>query len=285
MKYLVITADDYGMDKTVNEAIDDCIQSKVVLSTNVMTNMDDAIEAKTLKKRFPYISVGIHYNFTVGRPLSQVNEVPSLIDESGYFLSYREIRRREQQGVYRHNEVILEMENQYKRFLEIAGYCPDYWNTRENVHVDRQLYRLFRDKSLEFGITKMRSHDRLYVRPSERNDRSLKWLVMEPLKKVVIGRWNRENRNKAIDSPDGLLLFMYEADKNDLSYWMENIRWGNNSFAETAIHPAVSDNCVYFGRITAQRIWEYRTYSDPQVARLALSKGIVLCNYSMESAQ
>lgn len=41
---LIITADDYGMCQSVNRAIDECIKAKVVLSTNVMTNMEYAGE-------------------------------------------------------------------------------------------------------------------------------------------------------------------------------------------------------------------------------------------------
>ena len=35
MKKLIITADDYGMGDMVNRAIDECIEARVVLSTNV----------------------------------------------------------------------------------------------------------------------------------------------------------------------------------------------------------------------------------------------------------
>lgn len=90
---LIITADDYGMCDSVNRAIDACAEARVVLSTNVMANMDKAEEAFDLKKRFPYISVGIHYNFTVGKPLSPADQVRSLIHQDGTFLSYPEIRK------------------------------------------------------------------------------------------------------------------------------------------------------------------------------------------------
>ena len=62
-KKLIITADDYGMCDSVNRAIEECIAKKVVLSTNVMTNMECAADAATLREKYPYVSIGIHYNW------------------------------------------------------------------------------------------------------------------------------------------------------------------------------------------------------------------------------
>ena len=123
------------------------------MSTNVMANMDKAEEAFDLKKRFPYVSVGIHYNFTVGKPLSPADQVRSLIHQDGTFLSYPEIRKKCKEGTYNFKEIAWEMKLQYKRYREICGE-PDYWNTHENVHVYPKLYQLFRDEALGVGVKK-----------------------------------------------------------------------------------------------------------------------------------
>ena len=39
MKKLIITADDYGMSRAVNDAIDAGIAAGLITSTNVMVNM------------------------------------------------------------------------------------------------------------------------------------------------------------------------------------------------------------------------------------------------------
>lgn len=284
MKYLMITADDFGMDKSVNDAVYACVRAGVVLSTNVMTNMEYAYEARSLKKDFPFLSVGIHYNFTVGKPISSAEDVPSLIDQKGEFLSYRQIRERESAGHYKPSEVVLEMERQYRRFVEIAGYEPDYWNTHENVHVNRELFHLFRDTSKEWGITRMRNHNRLYVRPSRKNDRSRKWLFMEPFKRLVLKRWEAETRRVELIMPDGLLLYLQESDKMNPEYYFGSIRWGKRNFGEMAIHPSTKGDCRYFGEITSQRVWEYETYSNPQMLEIARANGVKLCNFCRVSA-
>ena len=48
MKKLIITADDYGMSKAVNDAIDAGIAAGLITTTNVMTNMPYYEEAVKL---------------------------------------------------------------------------------------------------------------------------------------------------------------------------------------------------------------------------------------------
>lgn len=49
MKQLIITADDYGMSRAVNDAIEAGMAAGLITTTNVMTNMPLYKEAKTLK--------------------------------------------------------------------------------------------------------------------------------------------------------------------------------------------------------------------------------------------
>ena len=75
MKQFIITADDYGMCSIVDKAIDDCASAGLLTSTNVLVNQDDLEAAKTLRNRFPNVSVGMHWNVTDGKPVCNKNEV------------------------------------------------------------------------------------------------------------------------------------------------------------------------------------------------------------------
>ena len=86
MKKILITADDYGMCQPVDTAIDECIAAGLVTTTNVILNMETLNNAKTLKTRFPHISVGIHWNVTTGKPLLETEQISTLVDENGIFL-------------------------------------------------------------------------------------------------------------------------------------------------------------------------------------------------------
>ncbi|MBQ8783268.1 MAG: ChbG/HpnK family deacetylase [Clostridia bacterium] len=281
MSKLIITADDYGMCEAVNIAIEDCIKSKVVLSTNVMTNMAFCENATALKKKFSDLSIGIHYNLTAGIPLSPIDKIRTLVDEDGKFLSYDKIRQACKNKSYDYNQIRIELQAQYKRYVEICGE-PDYWNTHQNVHVYPKLYELFRDTSLEFGIKKMRSHQRIYVPSSNGiSDKSLKWTLTNPFKRIMLNNWQHNSAQKGVVSPDGLLVRMNEHDKLNLAYLFDNISWGKSSLAELIIHPSVSADGEFFGKVTHERVREYEVFSDSSVLDLAKRSNIEIVNFEL----
>lgn len=280
MKKLIITADDYGMCEDVNKAIEECTAAGIVLSTNVMANMPCCEATAKLKEKFPDLSVGLHYNFTVGTPLSPIDDVRDLVDNDGVFLSYENIRRKCKNKTYNFGQIKTEMEAQYKRYVEICGE-PDYWNTHQNVHVYPDLYALFRDVSLEFGIRKMRSHQRIFVPASNgKSDKSLKWTLTNPVKCRMLDAWQKGSKKLGVIAPDGILVRMNEADKLNLPYLLENIKWRNNSIAELIIHPSVTPDCEYFGAITEGRVREYEVFSNPDVIRIAAELNIGISNFN-----
>lgn len=281
MKKLIITADDYGMCDSVNRAIDECIEAKVVLSTNVMTNMEAANEAAFLKKKYPYVSVGLHYNFTVGCPISPIDKVRSLVDDNGEFLSYSKIREKCKNKTYSVDEILCEMKAQWERYLEICGE-PDYWNTHENVHVYPRVYQLFTEQALEFGITKMRSHQRIFVPSSTGvSDKSLKWTITNPIKQIMLNSWQASSAKKGVSSPDGLLVRMNEEDKLKLEYLFSNINWQKNEVAEIAIHPSKDGNNKYFGEITELRVKEYECFSSKKVLDIANKANLEIVGFEV----
>ncbi len=282
MHRLIITADDYGMCEEVNKAIDECVKAKVVLSANVMPNMPCVNAAADLKERFPYLSVGLHYNLSAGFPLSPVDKVPSLVDADGRFLSYNKIREACKNKTYDYSQIKTELEAQYKRYREICGE-PEYWNTHQNVHVYPGLYDLFRDVSLDFGIKKMRSHQRIYVPASNgKSDKSLKWTLTNPFKRAMLNRWQANSASLGVQSPQGILVRMNDKDKLNLPYLFENIRWKNNDLAELIIHPSVSAEGEFFGKVTEERFKEYKTFSSPEVSELAKRFDIELVNFDLK---
>lgn len=276
---LIITADDYGMCESVNRAIEECIKAKVVLSTNVMTNMEYAYEASMLKENFPYVSIGLHYNFTVGKPISPIEKVKSLVNDKGEFLSFKEIREKCKKKTYNFDELRCEMKAQYKRYVEICGE-PDYWNTHENVHVYPKLYELFRNQSFELGIHKMRSHQRIFIPSSTgKSDKSLLWTITNPIKKFILNTWQSGSKKMGVTAPDGLLVRMNEDDKLNLNYLFKNIQWKKNKSAEIAIHPSVDADNKYFGEITSLRVKEYECFSSPSVLEIAQRANIELVGF------
>ena len=279
MKQLIITADDYGMSKAVNAAIDAGIEKGLITSTNVMVTMPEYKEAAKLKK-IENISVGLHWVLACGKPVLPAEEVPTLVTASGEFYPYAEFRNRYRSGLIQDEDIRKELIAQYQAYIAVMGE-PDYWNTHENTHVDFKIYGLFVNVAKELGINKMRSHQRIYVPQSQTDSvRPLKWRLIEPLKAKLIDIWQNNAHKKGIKSPDGLIVCMNKSDVNRLEHVFANIQWKKKTVGEYVIHPATENDCPYFGNIVEQRLAEYEMFTSDDTVEYLKNANIQLACYN-----
>lgn len=92
----------------------------------MMVNMPEADHAFMLMRKYPSLRVGVHLTLTCGRPLG--NDVPSLVDEEGRFLSSKDIFARA-----RPEEIEVELTRQIERFLA-SGFVPTHLDSHHHVH-------------------------------------------------------------------------------------------------------------------------------------------------------
>ena len=278
MKKLIITADDYGMSLAVNRAIDEGIACGLITATNVMTNMPYYKEAIKLKST--NASVGIHWVLACGKPVLPRGEIPTLIAPNGEFYPYSEFRSRLRKGLISFNDVEKELIAQYNLYYELLGQ-PDYWNTHQNTHVDFSIYRLFVKVAKKLGITRMRSHQRIYTKSSEAtSNMPIKWRLIEPFKSKLLDLWQHNAHKEGINSPDGLLVCLNKNDINHLEWLFNNIKWKKKTVGEYVIHPACENDSEYFGKIVEQRINEYKMFTALSTKDIIQKAGINLVSYS-----
>lgn len=278
MKKLIITADDYGMSRAVNDAIDAGIAAGLITSTNVMTNMPFYKEATKLAGK-DNLSVGIHWVLTCGKPILPASEIPTLVQANGEFYSYPEFRKRVRKKLISYADIKKELIAQYDLYYELMGQ-PDYWNTHQNTHVDFGVYRLFVDTAVELGIKKMRSHQRFYIKGSNNQHKlPLTWRLMEPMKSKLLDIWQNNAHKKGIASPNGLVVCLNKEDVNNFEHVLENINCREHEICEYVIHPATKIDSLYFGKIGAQRIKEYEMFTSSKTKDMLLKAGIELNTY------
>lgn len=278
MKKVIVTADDYGMSRAVNDAIDMGINAGLITSTNVMTNMPLYKEALKLKDK-EGVCVGIHWVLSCGHSVLPAQEIPTLVQENGEFYPYSVFRKRLRKKLISFDDIKKELIAQYNLYYELMGQ-PDYWNTHQNTHVDFGIYRLFVDTAAELGINKMRSHQRIYVKGSnDSHKKPLIWRLIEPIKSKMLDSWQHNAHKKGMTSPDGLIVCLNKADKNDLAYVFKNIAWKNNDVGEFVIHPATENDSPYFGNVVQQRIIEYGIFTSEQTKEIIKEAGIELTVY------
>ena len=101
------------------------VKEGIIRSVGLMTNMEATQHGVDLLKGMD-VCMGLHTNICVGKPLADPSLIPSLIGENGEFKSSK-IYRSAKEDFVNLDEVLIEIEAQYLKFVELMGYKPHYF--------------------------------------------------------------------------------------------------------------------------------------------------------------
>ncbi len=122
---VLFRADDLGYSEAVNYGIEKSVKDGLISSVGIMVNMPATQHGVDLIKE-ESIAFGQHTNICAGRPLADLEKIPSLVSENGYFRSSKEYRVAKKDFVV-FEEALIEIEAQYDKFIELFGRKPDYF--------------------------------------------------------------------------------------------------------------------------------------------------------------
>lgn len=126
---LLIQADDFGMTVGVADGIVASGRDGLLTQTGLFTNMPSSEYAvRRYKAEIPHVLLGQDLNLSTGRPLSDPEKIPSLVQEDGSFLTSKMHRALQEKdpGHVRYEEAYLEYDTQVQRFIELVGRKPGY---------------------------------------------------------------------------------------------------------------------------------------------------------------
>ena len=135
-RFLVITADDFGIGPETSHGILDLAGQGLVTATVLLVNSPHA-EAAVHTWRISGIplEVGWHPCLTLDRPVSPPGDVRSLVDADGRFWPLGRFLFRLLSGRVRADDVARELHAQIRRFRELVGHSPSIVNTHHHVQV------------------------------------------------------------------------------------------------------------------------------------------------------
>ena len=277
---LIVTADDYGLCDSANRAIEACLEAGTLRSTCVMTNMPVYRNAGGLRRRFPDMSVGIHWTLTEGRPVLAASEVPSLVDSKGRFYPRARFRRRWLTNQIKRSELTTELRAQHQRLCDIAG-MPEFWNTHQDIHMLPGLFKICVSLGLELGIPAMRSHRRIMV---FRDTVSRRYYLRHPLfwiKGFVIDRWAKRAEAQGMRMPDGKVYIRdYGLSRMGIEEAIQHLPWDSiGRAAELIIHPATAIDERVMHALREIRLHEYQVFADCGLAEGLHKLGIQITGF------
>lgn len=132
-KYLIVNSDDFGISEGVNKGIIEAHQRGIVTSTTTMINMPAAAAAiQQAHADAPQLGIGLHLTLSFGSPVSAPESVPSLLTESGTFVStYQDLVTK--MATFSPQEVEREFHAQFDLFCEVAGRLPDHIDSHHHA--------------------------------------------------------------------------------------------------------------------------------------------------------
>ena len=85
MRRLIITADDFGLAREVNEAIERAHQGGVLTAASLMVGGAASADAVQRARRMPRLRVGLHLTLVDDWPVSPAEAIPDLVERAGPF--------------------------------------------------------------------------------------------------------------------------------------------------------------------------------------------------------
>ena len=85
VKLLIVTADDFGLHETVNEAVESAHRDGVLTAASLMVAAPAAADAVRRARRMPDLRVGLHLVLADGPAVSAPESIPALVDAHGRF--------------------------------------------------------------------------------------------------------------------------------------------------------------------------------------------------------
>jgi predicted glycoside hydrolase/deacetylase ChbG (UPF0249 family) len=147
---LIINADDFGLTQEVNDAIIDVFENGSLTSATLMVNMPGTEHAAKRAAQFPRLGVGLHYNLTEGRPVSNEKN-DCLTGPDGDFFSRNMLLARLALHKVKPSDLRWELNAQFERILRL-GIQPTHIDSHQHIHLHPTVFRVIREFAVEKQI-------------------------------------------------------------------------------------------------------------------------------------
>ena len=156
MKRLIVTADDFGAAREVNDAVEAAHRGGILTAASLMVSAPEAADAVARARLMPSLRVGLHLVLVEGRPALPASAVPHLVDGSGVF-------RRDMAALgaamffnpQAQRELASEITAQFEAF-RASGLTLDHCNAHKHFHLHPVIGRLMVQIGQRFGLRAVR---------------------------------------------------------------------------------------------------------------------------------
>ncbi len=157
MKYLILTADDFGLADEVNRAVEIAHVEGVLTAASLMVGAPAAAGAVETARRLPRLAVGLHLALVDALPVLPASAAPDLVDAHGRLrtdmarvgaaISFLPRVRR---------QMLAEIRAQFEAF-RATGLKLDHVNAHRHFHLHPSVTSAILDHAAQFGVRAVRA--------------------------------------------------------------------------------------------------------------------------------
>jgi predicted glycoside hydrolase/deacetylase ChbG (UPF0249 family) len=240
-RFLVVTADDFGVGPATSQGILDLAACGAVTSTVLLVNSPfaEAGVAAWQSAGRP-VELGWHPCLTIDAPVLPPEKIPSLVGPDGRFPRLGTLLKRLVLGRVRSADVEAEFRAQFCRFLELVGEPPANVNAHHHVHVFRPIGDALARILSEFDAT--------FVRRVVEPFRTLRRVPGARLKRAVLSRCGtraaRRQRAAGLPGNDTLLGITDPPFTERPDFFARWLAAARGRFVELSCHPGHFDSTL-----------------------------------------
>jgi len=156
LKFLIVTADDFGLHAAVNRAVERAAREGVLTTTSLMVGAPAAADAVQRARDLPGLGVGLHLVLADGWSVLPQRSIPALVDSQGRFgnnMVRDGVRFFALPAVRRQLEA--EIRAQFQAFAD-TGLPLDHVNAHKHFHLHPTLLEMLLRIGEEFGVPAVR---------------------------------------------------------------------------------------------------------------------------------
>ena len=271
---LIINADGFGFTFGNNRGILEVLEAGGVRSVSVNSNFPAVEQVQELSQRFPGVSVGIHWDLSVGPCVSNPEDIPDMVDEQGYFLG-SQFHRKALKGMIAHEQIVRELTAQTERLMGF-GVKPTHWDSHQNQHLYPPFFRAALEVTKKFDIKRMRTHRHyLFAAGPSRRLRAILHLLTHSRRafKYAATRWMmRRARSEGMKMADRLITvgLLDGCRKYHKEFWLELFKSLPEGVSEIYCHPGYPDETLkQYAKYVEERLEELKILKDPELVKYA----------------
>ena len=153
---LIVNADDFGLSRSVNEAVIRAHRDGILTSASVMVNEPACDEAVKLAKENPKLGVGLHITLLMGHSALPAGKIPGLVNNRGEFSDSpvsTGMKYFFNSGL--REQLRAEIRAQFEKFRD-TGLPLDHVNGHLHFHLHPAVFKILMEESDTLGISHLR---------------------------------------------------------------------------------------------------------------------------------